>query len=412
MNLKRIFSLILCFAVMMSILCSCGSATAEEELLVDTSLLSDYDYDRLKDEGITINVANWGEYMSIDEADMIDVNDAFTQLTGIEVNYQTYASNETLYSKLNSGGAAYDIVIPSDYMISKMIKEGMLQKINYENVPNMANIMPTFLNPDYDPENEYTVPYLWGMVCIIYNTTMVDEEITSWSALFDEKYENNILMFNNPRDAFGIALTYLGYSQNTENPQELEAALNLLIEQKSIVQGYVMDEIFDKMQGGSAAVAPYYAGDAVTMIADNPDLTYCIPSEGTNQFVDAMCIPVSAENKEAAEIYINFLCEAEIALANCEYTGYSTPNQAAYDLLDEETKNNPLCYPSQEYLENNTEVFICLSNEANALMQNLWNQLKIDNSNSWFVPLFLIGLILATILVNVLRARKRRSDSM
>ncbi len=397
---------------MMSILCSCGNVQAEEELLVDTSLLSDYDYDRLKDEGITINVANWGEYMSIDEADMIDVNDAFTQLTGIEVNYQTYASNETLYSKLNSGGAAYDIVIPSDYMISKMIKEGMLQKINYENVPNLANIMPTFLNPDYDPENEYTVPYLWGMVCIIYNTTMVDEEITSWSALFDEKYENNILMFNNPRDAFGIALTYLGYSQNTENPQELEAALNLLIEQKSIVQGYVMDEIFDKMQGGSAAVAPYYAGDAVTMIADNPDLTYCIPAEGTNQFVDAMCIPVSAENKEAAEIYINFLCEAEIALANCEYTGYSTPNQAAYDLLDEETKNNPLCYPSQEYLTNNTEVFICLSDEANALMQNLWNQLKIDNSNSWFVPLFLIGLILATILVNVLRARKRRSDSM
>ena len=146
---------------MMSILCSCGNVQAEEELLVDTSLLSDYDYDRLKDEGITINVANWGEYMSIDEADMIDVNDAFTQLTGIEVNYQTYASNETLYSKLNSGGAAYDIVIPSDYMISKMIKEGMLQKINYENVPNLANIMPNFLNPDYDPENEYTVPYLW-----------------------------------------------------------------------------------------------------------------------------------------------------------------------------------------------------------------------------------------------------------
>ncbi len=410
--MKRLFSILIAAVLVTCLLCSCSSGADSEELLVDTSLLSDYDYSRFKDAGITINVANWGEYMSIDEADMIDVNDAFTQLTGIEVNYQTYASNETLYSKLNSGGAAYDIVIPSDYMISKMIKEGMLQKINYENVPNLVNIMPTFLNPDYDPENEYTVPYLWGMVCIIYNTTMVDEEITSWSALFDPKYENNILMFNNPRDAFGIALTYLGYSQNTESPQELEAALNLLIEQKSIVQGYVMDEIFDKMQGGSAAVAPYYAGDAVTMIADNPDLTYCLPVEGTNQFVDALCIPVTAENKEAAEMYINFLCEPEIALANCEYTGYSTPNQAAYDLLDEETKNNPLCYPSQEYLTENTEVFICLSNEANALMQSLWNQLKIDNSNSWFVPLFLIGLILATILVNVLRARKRRSDSM
>lgn len=414
--MKRFLALFLVLILSVSLFAGCSNEPVEtlsvEELGLDPELFSDYDYARLKDEGITINVANWGEYMSVNDPEMIDVNNIFEQLTGITVNYKTYASNETLYSKINSGGANYDIVIPSDYMISKMISEGLLQKLNYDNIPNLVNVNPTFMNPEYDPENEYSVPYLWGMVCIIYNTTMVDEEITGWSALWDEKYAGNILMFNNPRDAFGIALTYLGYSQNTENVTELEHASIILQEQKEIVQGYVMDEIFDKMEGGSAAIAPYYAGDAVTMIDDNPDLTYCIPEEGTNQFVDAMCIPTTAKNKEAAEMYINFLCEAEIALANCEYTGYSTPNSAAFALLDEETQNHPLCYPSDDYLNNNTEVFINLSPETNELTQSLWNQLKIGQSNPWFVPLFLIALIAATIFVNVWRARKKRLEAL
>lgn len=410
--MKKIICILTAMLLCLGLMCSCASDT-DEELLVDLDLLSDYDYyTRFQGQDVVINVANWGEYMSLYDDELIDVNEAFEQLTGIEVNYTTAASNETLYSKIKSGGASYDIIIPSDYMISRMIKEDMLQKLDYSNIPNMANIMDNFLYPEYDPENEYSVPYLWGTVCIIYNTTMIDDEITSWSALFDEKYANEILMFNNPRDAFGIALTYLGYSQNTENESELREALELLKSQKSIVQGYVMDEIFDKIGGGSAAIAPYYAGDIATMIAENPDLAYCYPVEGTNRFVDAMCIPATSENKEAAEMYINFLCEAEIALANTLYTGYSSPNQAAYELLDEDIRNDPLYYPSDDYLNNKTEIFVCLSNETNALMQNLWNQLKIDSSDTWFVPVFLIALIAATIVINILRARKKRSDSL
>lgn len=411
---KRLLAFLLAFAMISLSLAGCEEQESVSGSYsgLDPELLSDYDYTKFKDKNITLNVANWGEYMSLNEADMLDVNEAFEKLTGIEVNYNTFASNETLYSKLLSGGAAYDIIIPSDYMISKMINEGLLQKLNFDNIPNFKNIMPTFVNPGYDPENEYSVPYLWGMVVIIYNTKMVDDEITSWASLWDEKYANNILMFNNPRDAFGIALTYLGYSQNTESEKELEQAMLLLKEQKEIVQGYVMDEIFDKMEGGSAAIAPYYAGDAVTMMDDNPDLYYCIPEEGTNQFVDAVCIPTTAENKEAAEMYINFLCEPEVSLANCEYTGYSTPNALTYELLDDETKESELQYPSDEYLLEHTEVFINLSEDTNALMQSLWNQLKIDNSNPWLVPVFLIALLAATIFVNVYRARKKRSDHL
>ena len=264
--MKRFLVILTLLALVLS-MSGCGAPSAEderpskdeilEEFGLDPELFSDYDYDRLYGQEITLNVANWGEYMSINDDETVDVNDVFEALTGIEVNYKTYASNETLYSKLLSGGATYDIVIPSDYMISKMISEGMLQKLDWENIPNVSNIMPSFLNAQYDPDDEYSVPYLWGTVCIIYNTTMVDDEIDSWGALWDEKYAGNILMFNNPRDAFGIAQAYLGYSLNTENHAELDRCFDLLRQQKEIVQGYVMDEIFDKMEGGSAAIAPY-----------------------------------------------------------------------------------------------------------------------------------------------------------
>ena len=271
--MKKLLSLLIAAAMLMG-LSGCGdSASAEdekreptEEILesfgMDPELFSDYDYGRFYGKELTINVANWGEYLSMNDDEILDVNEVFEALTGITVNYKTYASNETLYSKLLSGGATYDIVIPSDYMISKMINEGMLRKLDFGNIPNIANIMPSFINPQYDPTNEYSVPYLWGMVCIIYNTKMVDGEIDSWSALWDENYAGDILMFNNPRDAFGIAQAYLGYSLNTEDFGELENCADLLREQKEIVQGYVMDEIFDKMEGGSAAIAPYYVGDA------------------------------------------------------------------------------------------------------------------------------------------------------
>ena len=420
--MKRFLSIIIIAALALS-LAGCGSSAADEkrvpteEILesfgLDPELFSDYDYGKFYGREITLNVANWGEYMSINDDEMTDVNELFEALTGVEVNYKTYASNETMYSKLLSGGATYDIVIPSDYMISKMIKENMLEKLDFDNIPNIKNIMPSFLNPQYDPTNEYSVPYLWGMVCIIYNTTMVDEEIDSWASLWDEKYAGNILMFNNPRDAFGIAQAYLGYSLNTEDKGELDRCSSLLRDQKDIVQGYVMDEIFDKMEGGSAAIAPYYVGDAVTMCEDNPDLEFVIPKEGTNWFVDAVCIPTTSnpENKEVAEMYINFLCEPEIALANCDYVGYSTPVAEAYELLDDDAKADERRYPSDEFLLENTEVFVNMSDEANAYMQELWTQLKVDNSNVWFVPVFLVCLIAATIFVNVRRARKKKRDS-
>lgn len=378
---------------------------------LDKSLLSNYDYSRLKDKNITLNVCNWGEYMAVNQDEYFDVNNEFEKLTGIKVNYKTFATNEELYSKLKSGGGDYDVVIPSDYMISKMIKEGLIQKLDYSNIPNFSYIDKKFLGLEYDPENEYSVPYTWGIVCIVYNKKMVKKEITGWCDLWDEANDNNILMFNNPRDAFGIALTYLGYSQNTEDKKELEEAASTLKQQKNLVQAYVMDEIFDKIGGESSAIAPYYAGDVQTMIDENPNLDFCIPKEGTNKFVDAACIPTVAKNKEAAEMYINFLNEIQVAYANCDYLCYSTPHTGVYNLFDDEIKANPLRCPPDDYLNEKTEVFINLSDETNAYTQELWNQIKIEKSKSpWLVPAFLLISIALTFFLNIRRSRKKKQD--
>ncbi|MGM9552538.1 MAG: PotD/PotF family extracellular solute-binding protein [Clostridia bacterium] len=374
--MKKLISIILTIALCAALFSGCGKTQLE----LDEALLSDYDYSKFKDEGISINVANWGEYLCVDEPGVIDVNKQFEALTGIKVNYTMYATNEELYAKLASGGSDYDIIIPSDYMISKLISEDMLEKLDFNNIPNFdAYINNSFRNLEYDPTNEYSVPYTWGLVCLIYNKAMVEEAPTSWSALWDERYKGNILMFNNPRDAFGIAQEYLGHSLNTESEEELNAEFELLKSQQGVVQAYVMDEIFDKMESGSAALAPYYVGDAVVMMENNEDLDYVIPQEGTNKFVDAVCIPKGAKNKEAAEMYINFLCETEIALANCEYIGYSTPHTAAFELLPDEVKNDERRYPSDEFITEKTEVFKSLPENANELMQALWNKIKFAN---------------------------------
>ena len=380
-------------------------------MTLDKSALSDYDYTRLKDKNITLNVCNWGEYMAVEQEDYMDVNKEFEKLTGITVNYKTFASNEELYSKIKSGGANYDIIVPSDYMISRMIDEGILDTINYDNVPNFKYINESLVNPDYDPDNLYSVPYTMGIVAIVYNKTMIDGEITGYKDLWNSRYSGQILMFNNPRDAFGIALTYLGYSQNTEDKDELDKAAQILKEQKKYVQAYVMDEIFDKMEGGSAAIAPYYAGDIQTMIDDNPDLDYCIPEDGTNRFVDAFCIPKDAQNKEAAEMYINFMNETQLAYVNTDYLCYTTVHDGVDELLDEETKNNELRCPDSEYLNEKTEVFINLSKDTNDYTQELWNQIKIDKSKStWLVPVLLIVAIAFTVFINVRRSSKKKQD--
>lgn len=316
-----------------------------------------------------VNVYNWGEY--IDES----IFKEFEAQTGIKVVYQTYESNEALYAKIKGGGANYDVIIPSDYMVSRMISEGMLEKLNYENIPNISKIDETYLNREYDPANEYTVPYMWGTVGIIYNSKMIEDEITSWGALFDEKYAGKILMFDNSRDAMGIALLYLGYSINTTDKAQLDEAYQLLKAQSPLLQAYVMDQIFEKLEGGEAAIGPYYAGDYITMLENNPDLRFCLPEEGSNVFVDCMCIPKGAKNKENAEAFINFMCQTDVAVKNSLATGYSTPSKEAFEALPEDIKNDPVIYPGKDVLER-CESFKNLPQEILDYYDTLWINLK------------------------------------
>lgn len=337
-------------------------------------------YEKYKEDGLSINVYNWGEYISDGSEDgMIDVNAEFEALTGIEVNYTTYATNEELYAKMKGGGADYDIIIPSDYMISRMIKEDMLASLDFAKIPNAQYIMDSFKNATYDEGDKHSVPYTWGTVGIIYDKEAVTETDIDWDILWDEKYSGQILMFDNPRDAFAIAELILGYSLNTENPDELKKAADKLIQQKPLVQAYVMDEIFDKMGAQEAALAPYYAGDGVTLMKDYEHLGFAIPKSGTNRFVDAICIPKTSQKEDLAHMYINFLCEPEVALANAEYIGYSTPNTVAYENLSDEIKNDGISYPDDEYLNNKTTVYRNLSDDANKLMQDLWTAMKSEN---------------------------------
>ncbi|MBE6840640.1 MAG: ABC transporter substrate-binding protein [Ruminococcus sp.] len=417
---KKIFALVMISVMALGMFGGCSSEeeTAEEEEIVEQTLtVSDPDYyTRFKGKDISINVYNWGEYISTgaDEG-TLDVNTEFEKLTGIKVNYTNFATNEELYAKLKGGGASYDIVIPSDYMISKMIKEKLIQKLDFDNIPNFSYIMDNFRNMEYDPENEYSVPYTWGTVGIIYDETVVDinEEDIDWDLLWNEEYADQILMFDNPRDAFAIAEILLGYSLNTENLDELAAAAEKLKKQKKVVQGYVMDEIFDKMGAGDALIAPYYAGDALTIMEENDSLNFVVPKSGTNLFVDAMCIPKSSKQKEAAEMYINFMCEPDIAYANIDYICYSTPHSAAFDMLDDEVKNDPISYPDEELIANRTTVFVNLSDEANKTMQDLWTEMKSaddETTNKWLVPVFLIACLATIIIVLIRRHIKSKKD--
>lgn len=415
--MKRKFAFLA--ALMMSLTMTAGCASdsdsdEEEEGSGQTLTIEDKDYyKRFKGDDISINVYNWGEYISTgaDEG-TIDVNAEFEKLTGIKVNYTNYATNEELYAKLKGGGTTYDVIIPSDYMISKMIKEKLIQPLDMENIPNFRYIMDNYRNLAYDPENAYSVPYTWGTVGIIYNAEEIDiprEEI-DWDILWNKEYKDQILMFDNPRDAFAIAEIMLGYSLNTEDPAELKAAAEKLREQKDVVQAYVMDEVFDKMAAGEALLAPYYAGDALTILEDNEDLDFAVPKSGTNLFVDAMCIPTSAKQKEAAEMYINFMCEPDIAFANIDYICYSTPHSAAFDMLDEEVQNDPVSYPDSEFIANKTTVFVNLSDDANEMMSQLWTEMKSETANTWFVPIFLVVCILIMAFVLIRRHIKRKKD--
>lgn len=414
---KKFFSLAAALVMSLGMFSGCSTASDEEEeedSSAQTLTIEDKSYyTKFKGKGISINVYNWGEYISTgaDEG-TLDVNGEFEKLTGIKVNYTNYATNEELYAKLKGGGTTYDVIIPSDYMISKMIKEELIQPLNMDNIPNFRYIMDNYRNLAYDPENAYSVPYTWGTVGIIYNAEQIDipKEEIDWNILWDEKYKDQILMFDNPRDAFAVSELLLGYSLNTENPSELKAAAEKLKEQKDVVQAYVMDEVFDKMAAGEALLAPYYAGDALTILEDNEDLDFVVPKSGTNLFVDAMCIPSSAKQKEAAEMYINFMCEPDIAFANIDYICYSTPHSGAYEMLDDEVRESHVSYPDSQFIADKTTVFVNLSDEANDLMKDLWTEMKSETANKWFVPIFLVVCILIIAAVLVRRYIKRRKD--
>lgn len=414
--MKKLFLLILTLTASLYVY---GCAHIEDDSDEDENITgiqvedSEY-YTRFKDDGLSINVYNWGEYIPDGSTeDTINLNDEFTRLTGIRVNYTTYATNEELYAKLKGGGATYDVVVPSDYMISRMIKEDMLEPLDFTAIPNYKNIMDKFQVTEYDPQNMYSVPYTWGTVGIIYDKTAIDETEIDWNILWNEKYADSVLMFDNPRDAFAIAETMLGFSLNTENTDELKKAAEKLTEQKKIVQAYVMDEIFDKMGAGEAVLAPYYAGDAITLMDDFEHIGFVIPKSGTNLFIDAMCIPRGCRNKEAAEMYINFMCEADSAYAVSDYIGYSTPNQAAYEMLSDDIKNDGISYPDDEFLEEHTTIFRNLSDEANSTMQTLWTEMKSSEEqtpNRVIVPAFMVICIIASLAILIKRYIKKKKD--
>jgi len=376
--LKRFLAL-LSALLMLLVFSSCAAPDDEPIDDEEEDVAWDYqaEFPKAAPTGVTINVYNWGEYI---DDEILDVNAAFTYVTGIEVNYKTFENNESMYALISSGAADYDVIIPSDYMVGKMIDEGMLRKLNFDNIPNYQYIGENYRNLNYDPENAYSVPYTWGTVGIFYNTKYVDEAdlALGWDLLWCDKYKDRILMFNNPRDAFGVALMKNGHSLNTTDPAHWNAAFDALVEQKQVLYKYVNDEIYDLMIGETCWIAPYYAGDGVLMIYEegaNEDIAFFIPESGTNFFVDAMCVRSTSKHPAEAEAYINFMCNPHVAAANAEYIGYSCPEPAAMELMDPEITENPYFYPPQSILDR-TEIFLTLPKETNKLQADLWLKLK------------------------------------
>ncbi len=314
-----------------------------------------------------LRVYNWGEY--IDESIFEDFE---SQYPDIEIQYETYTDNEIMYTKIKNSSTKYDVLIPSDYMIERLIQEDMLAPLNFENIPNFSKIDDKYRNLAFDPENKYSVPYMWGTLGILYDKTLVQEENFTWETLFNEKYTGSVLMKKDMRDALGIALKSLGYSFNSTNETELREAKEKLISQIPNVLGYVNDDGMDKMIAGEAPMALMYAGDAAYCISENENLDFAIPQDGSNLFFDSMVIPANSEHKEAAEKFINFMCETEVAQKNVDEIGYSTPQSEVYEALPEEVRNS-FAYPDEETL-NKSEVYLYLGEEVTGLYETIWSE--------------------------------------
>lgn len=417
MKKYRFLSLILLVLALVFSICSCDKEETEEK----------------KYPTKTLNVYNWGEYISDEddeECGLFDVNSAFEEYFNknladkygyyIKVNYSTYATNEDMYAKITNSAVAYDIIVPSDYMIEKMRKNGLLLEIDTSRLDNYQNISEDFKGLYYDPENKYSVPYTYGMLGIIYNAEFVEEaDIAeqSWGLLWNEKYKGKILQFNNPRDAFGTAMYWKNIDINSKDPTDWDKALTLLKQQKPLLQGYVNDEIFNKMKGASAYIAPYFAGDFLTMAVENEDLNFYYPKEGTNYFVDAMCIPKASKNPDVAHEYINYMISLEAATANALYIGYASPNKAvtesdyykemlsynydtdyvsAWDVLYGKTKDEANVNYTHE-----TPAYKDYYKDANVDIQahvnTLWESLKTENSTELWVHITSIAIVVGVL---------------
>lgn len=347
------------------------TAFADDEVFTQEQI--DY-YKNLGLQGTTVNVYNWGEYISDGGEGSMDVVSEFERLTGATVNYTNFESNENMYSKLVGGGVSYDVIVPSDYMIDRLIDEDLLLPLDYDNIPNMKYIDPQYQNLFFDPDQKYSVCYNVGTTVLIYNKTMVDEEPDSWSVLWDEQYRDKVLMFNNSRDSFAIAQAYLGKDFNSTTEQDWVECAQLLAEQKDKVNPvYVMDEVFNLMESGEYAFAVYYAGDYLLMVENNEDLGYCFPKEGVNAFFDAFCIPTCSKNKAGGEAFINFMHEPQVAYENCEYIYYRSPNITVEGNEDSSLYGSDVIYPKEEL---NTQYFKNLPQNIIELQNNLWTQVK------------------------------------
>lgn len=393
MNIKgKIFS-ICSLIITSSILLVCSSCSSFSE-----------------SEQVTLNVYNWGNYISQGIDGGINVNEQFTKETGIKVNYTTFATNEELYAKLAGKGANFDVIIPSDYMIAKLISKNMLYKPDFSKMPNTKLIDDNFLNPNYDPTSEYSIPYTWGCIGIFYNKNMVDEteEQIDWDIFWKEKYKDKMLMFDNSRDAFFIAQKLLDININSTNPDDWYRAADLLKLQKPLVQSYVMDQIYSKMGNNEAAIAPYYSGDAAMLMADNPNVGFVIPKSGTNIFVDAMCILNDSKHKTEAQEYINFMCRPDIAYANIKEVGYSTPISEVKSMLNPSISQNPIYYPDDEII-NKSQSFGFLPENISSLMDQLWIQIKTGEADKTAQLIFvLLGFLFIYITVIIYKKSKKQ----
>ena len=392
------------FSVLLALL---AAMTFSFAAFAEVSVEDEAYYAAFRDKGITLNVYNWGEYISDGSDGSIDVIKEFEEISGIKVNYTLFDTNEDMYAKVVHGGSQYDIIIPSDYMIARLIDEDRLEKLDFDKIPNISLIDDKYRFTDFDPEGAYTVPYTWGMVGLVYNTKYVTaEEASTWDVLWNEKFKGKVLMFGNSRDAFGIALKKLGYSLNTENLEEIDKAADALKAQKAVNQMYAMDQTFDKMANENAYAAPYYAGDCLTMMERNENLAFAYPKEGVNQFIDSVCIPKGTANKDAAEAFINFLCETDIAVANCEFISYFTPQTEAMEIVGVDER----IQPTEEALEN-SETFVMLGDEANSHMEDLW--LQIRSTSMFDSPVYLLALILllALIIFIILYVARKKKNS-